>query len=278
MATGKVVLCTGANQGLGFAVLSVAGLRQPENIYILASRNLAKGREAVTTLQDSGFKAQIDVIQLDVTKDEEIGLAASYVEKKYGRLGGALELLILHRKSFTYPVLQIALINNSGILRVPPSGDLTAIRPTYNEILSTNLTSVAVLTAAFTPLLYRSTDPKVINVSSGLGSCQNSLTRKMGRHPPYGASKIGLNALSVHLQVAENDRIELEGEAGKPRIRHYVCAPGALKTAFSNFKDGLRLPERGAEVIVRLLVDDERLYEGGSYWEYEEGEMRRVPW
>ncbi|KAI0904961.1 NAD(P)-binding protein [Ustulina deusta] len=258
MATGKVVLCTGANQGLGFAVLSVAGLRQPENIYILASRNLAKGREAVTTLQDSAFKAQIDVIQLDVTKDEEIGLAASYVEKKYGRLD--------------------ALVNNSSILRVPPSGDLTAIRPTYNEILSTNLTSVAVLTAAFTPLLYRSTDPKVINVSSGLGSCQNSLTRKMGRHPPYGASEIGLNALSVHLQVAENDRIELEGEAGKPRIRHYVCAPGALKTAFSNFKDGLRLPERGAEVIVRLLVDDERLYEGGSYWEYEEGEMRRVPW
>ncbi|KAI0432704.1 NAD(P)-binding protein [Xylaria sp. FL1042] len=258
MATGKIVLCTGANQGLGFAVLNVAGLRQPNNIYILTSRNLAKGKEAATSLQSSAVKAQVDVIQLDVTKDEEIISAASYVEKKYGRLD--------------------VLINNSGILRVPPPGDLTALRATYTEILNTNLTSVAVVTAAFTPLLYKSTDPKVINVSSGLGSCQNSLTKKMGRAPPYGASKIGLNGLTVHLQVAENDRIEKEGEGGKPRIRYYVCAPGALRTAFSGFKDGLRLPERGAEVIVHLLVDDEGLYEGGSYWEYEEDEMRRVPW
>ncbi|KAI1424835.1 NAD(P)-binding protein [Xylaria sp. FL1777] len=258
MATRKVVLCTGANQGLGFAVMCVAALRQPENIYIIASRDLAKGEEAATKIQNSGVKAQFDVVQLDVTKDEEIISAASYVEKKYGRLD--------------------VLINNSGIIRVPPPRDLTALRSAYNEILSTNLTSVAVVTAAFTPLLYKSTDPKVINVSSGLGSCQNSLTKKMGRNPPYGASKIGLNGLSVHLQVAENDRVEIEGEAGKPRIRYYVCAPGALKTAFSNFKEGLRLPGRGAEVIVHLLADDERLYEGGSYWEYEEGEMRRVPW
>ncbi|KAI1168885.1 short chain dehydrogenase/reductase family protein [Nemania serpens] len=258
MAPGKVVLCTGANQGLGYAVLSVAGLRQPESIYILASRDLAKGREAAKSLQESGVKAQIDVIQLDVLKDEEIISAVSYVEQKYSKLD--------------------ILINNSGIIRIPQSRDLAALRSTFNEILSTNLTSVGIVTTAFTPLLYKSTDPKVINISSGLGSCQNSLTKKMGRHPLYGASKIGLNGLSVHLQVAENDRIEIEGESAKPRIRYYVCAPGALKTAFSNFRDGLRLPERGAEVIVHLLADDERLYEGGSYWEYEEGEMRHVPW
>ncbi|KAI0413980.1 NAD(P)-binding protein [Xylaria grammica] len=258
MASRKIVLCTGANQGLGFSVLKVAGLRQPENVYILASRDLQKGKQATNALYESGVKAQVDVTQLDVTKDEEVSSAAFYVEQKYGRLD--------------------VLINNSGILRVPPPGDLAAIRSTYNEILNTNLTSVAVVTAAFTPLLYKSADPKVINVSSGLGSCTNSLTKKMGRAPPYGSSKIGLNGLSVHLQVAENDRVEAEGDAGNPRIRYYVCAPGALKTAFSGFKDGLRLPDRGAEVIVHLLVDDEHLYEGGSYWEFEEGEMRQVPW
>ncbi|KAI0859809.1 NAD(P)-binding protein [Xylaria cubensis] len=258
MDIGKIVFCTGANQGLGFAVLNVAGLRHPENIYILASRDFIKGEEARTKLLESGIQAQVEVVQLDVTKDEEISSAVSYVEEKYGRLD--------------------VLINNSGILRVPSPGGLSSIRSTYNEILNTNLTSVAVMTAAFTPLLYKSKDPKVINVSSGLGSCQNSLTKKMGRVPPYGASKIGLNGLSVHLQVAENDRVEEEGEEDKSRIRYYVCAPGALRTAFSKFKDGLRSPERGAEVIVHLLADDKHLYEGGSYWEYEEGEMRHVPW
>ncbi|KAI1119499.1 NAD(P)-binding protein [Nemania sp. NC0429] len=258
MASGKIILCTGANQGLGYSVLHVAGLRHPENIYILASRDLEKGREAAKSLQEAGVKAQVDVIQLDVLKDDEIISAVTYVGKKYGKLD--------------------VLINNSGIIRIPGPGGLPALRATFDEILSTNLTSVGIVTTAFTALLYNSTDPKVINISSGLGSCQNSFTKKMGRHPLYGASKIGLNGLTVHMQVAENDRIELEGESGKPRIRYYACAPGALRTAFSNYRDGLRSPERGAEVIVRLLADNELLYEGGSYWEYEEEEMRRVPW
>ena len=123
----------------------------------------------------------------------------------------------------------------------------------------------------------------MINVSSGLGSCANSLTRKMGRAPAYGASKSALNGLTVHMQVAENDRVAAEepgSDPGKrpPRIRFYACAPGALKTAFNGYMATFREPERGAEVVVRLLADDEKTYEGGSYWEFEEGEMRQVPW
>jgi len=88
MATRKIILCTGANQGLGFSALKVAAERQPENIYILASRNLERGREAALALKEAGVTAQVDVIQLDVTKDEEISAAAAYVGEKYGRLDG----------------------------------------------------------------------------------------------------------------------------------------------------------------------------------------------
>lgn len=135
------------------------------------------------------------------------------------------------------------------------------------------------MTMAFTHLLYKSSDPKVINISSGLGSMQNALTKKMGRYPPYGASKIGMNGLTVHLQVVENDRVKAEGEIqlGKPRIRYYTCAPGPLKTAFNGFR-GPKLPDDGAEVVVHLLADDKQTYEGGTYWEFEEGQMRQVPW
>ena len=101
--------------------------------------------------------------------------------------------------------------------------------------------------------------------------------------PAYGASKSALNGLTVHMQVAENDRVAAEepgSDPGKrpPRIRFYACAPGALKTAFNGYMATFREPERGAEVVVRLLADDEKTYEGGSYWEFEEGEMRQVPW
>ena len=62
---------------------------------------------------------------------------------------------------------------------------------TYTDVLNVNLTSVAVVTHAFMPLLYKSTDPKVISITSGLGSMTNALTKKMGRAPAYGARRSG---------------------------------------------------------------------------------------
>lgn len=40
MSSSKVVLCTGANQGLGYGVLEVAGLREPSSVYILGCRTI----------------------------------------------------------------------------------------------------------------------------------------------------------------------------------------------------------------------------------------------
>ncbi|KAH8693052.1 short chain dehydrogenase/reductase family protein [Talaromyces proteolyticus] len=260
----QIVLVTGANQGLGYSVIKVAGQRWPQNTYLLCSRNLEAGKQAIEKLQRSGVSAKIDLIQLDVTDDDQIAAAAKYVESTYGKLD--------------------VLVNNAGILRIPPTdiSDLKGTRQTYNELLNIHIASVAVVTNAFIPLLYESSDPKVINVSSGLGSMQNALTQKMGRHPPYGASKIGMNGLTVHLQVAQNDRIKAEQNGDiptseYPRIRYYTCAPGPLKTAFNGFR-GPKLPDAGAEVIIHLMGDDETKYEGGTYWEYEDGQMSQVPW
>ncbi|KAE8151105.1 short chain dehydrogenase/reductase family protein [Aspergillus avenaceus] len=252
--TQNIVLVTGANQGLGFAIIQVAALRHPTNTYILCSRDLNAGNQAIQKLRDLGVTARIDLVQLEVTNDDQITAAVHHVTTTYGKLD--------------------VLINNAGILHQPNS----SLRTSYNNLLNVNLTSTAMVSIAFTPLLHKSPDPKVINISSGLGSIQNSLTKKMGRTVPYGASKIGLNGLTVHMQVAENDRVEVGEESEKPRIRYFVCAPGALKTAFSNFWPLGRLPEDGAEVVVRLLGDDGGVYGGGSFWEFVEGEMRIVPW
>lgn len=186
------------------------------------------------------------------------------------------------------------LINNAGIVVHPKSdASLSELRGVYNTVLNTNTTSVAVLTTAFIPLLHRATHPKVINVGSGLGSITNTLTKKMGRTPPYGTSKVAVNGMTAHFQTAENDRVALGGDAAKaPKINYYVCQPGALKTAFTksvlaewfphaqeNAKkiyDGLRDPKEGAEVVVRLATEDS--YECGTYWEFVDGEMKTVPW
>lgn len=147
---------------------------------------------------------------------------------------------------------------------------------------SVHLTSVAVITTAFLPLLHKAPSPRVINITSGLGSITNTLTKKMGRVPHYGASKIGMNGATMHMQTAEIDRIaaqQVEGRTVKDgRIRFYVVQPGVLKTAFANYPAVGKDPDDGAEAAVRLAVDDGDTYPGGTYWEFERGEMRTVPW
>ena len=88
MSSPKIVLCTGANQGLGLAIIQVAALRDPASTFILCSRNLNSGKEALQKLKDAGVTAKVDLVQLEVTDDVQIASAAKYVEDTYGRLDG----------------------------------------------------------------------------------------------------------------------------------------------------------------------------------------------
>ena len=173
----------------------------------------------------------------------------------------------------------VVLVNNAGFARLGHQDtELSDMRATYNEYMNVHITSVAVVTNALESLLHRSAAPKVINITSGLGSITNTLSpRKMARLPPYGASKVGMNGLTAHLQVGENERVALsEGET--PRIRFFISNPGLLRTAFSNYISWGKEPQAGAESIVQLLGDDEGKFDHAIQWEHEEGEMRIVPW
>lgn len=147
-------------------------------------------------------------------------------------------------------------------------------------MLNVNLTSVAVLTSGFSQLLQKSADPKVINITSGLGSISNTLdsTKRMAVYPPYGFSKVGLNGVTAHMQVFENERVLKEKEGGKPasgKINFYSVAPGFLKTGFTGFNAMGRDPKDGAEVVVQIIEGE---YPGGTQWEWVDGSMKQVPW
>ncbi|KAI1170251.1 short chain dehydrogenase/reductase family protein [Nemania sp. FL0916] len=267
-AAHKVVLVTGANQGLGLGVIEVAGIKYPDNAYILCSRDLEKGQEAAAKLREQGVKAKVDIVQLEVTNDEQIAAVVQHVEKTYGRLD--------------------VLVNNAGILRgalLREDAAPDVVRSVFAEVLDVHITSIAVLTTALAPLLRKATRPKVINVTSGLGSITNVLTpgRRMARLPAYGASKVGMNGLTAQLQAMENDRAaaapaDAEKTATNPRIRYFISNPGPMKTAFNNFFPMGKSPQQGAESIVRLIGDDKGEYDDYMQWEFEEGVMRKVPW
>ncbi|THC88417.1 hypothetical protein EYZ11_012136 [Aspergillus tanneri] len=67
-----VVLLTGANQGVEYAILRVASVREPPAVYIFCSRDFEAGNKAKQELQMEGVQETIDSIRLDVTNDEQI--------------------------------------------------------------------------------------------------------------------------------------------------------------------------------------------------------------
>ncbi len=116
-----------------------------------------------------------------MTSDELVGHAADFVERAEGHLD--------------------ALVNNAGItgpVRDPhdyTAGDMT-------EVLLTNVVGYLRVIHAFLPSLENSDDPRIVNVSSGLGSFSRfgdrTRTGAFTGTPLYAASKAAINMMTVH--------------------------------------------------------------------------------
>jgi NAD(P)-dependent dehydrogenase (short-subunit alcohol dehydrogenase family) len=136
----------------------------------------------------------------------------------------------------------------------------------YNQILDTNVTSIAVLTSRFLPLLEMSDDPRVINVSSARASValQSSAKLPPTASIPYSISKTALNILTMELQKLQSG------------ILFHVVSPGHCKTALNGFR-GSKDPGEGAKVVVKLVNSDRNAYASG-FWQCEEDELLPVQW
>lgn len=136
----------------------------------------------------------------------------------------------------------------------------------YNRILDTNVTSVALVSTLFLPLLREATTPRIINVSSGRGSLAlvtsgaNPPTDKI----PYSVSKAALNLLTVEMSHAN------------PNVEFQLVNPGWCKTAFNGYR-GPKDPIEGARSTVELALAEKEKYRAG-FWAFENGKMEEVPW
>jgi NAD(P)-dependent dehydrogenase (short-subunit alcohol dehydrogenase family) len=140
----KKALITGANKSIGLE--TARQLLQLGYYIYLGSRNLENGLEAVEKLKTEGL-TNLEAIQLDVSNDESV--KAARVE-----IGKNTEVLDV-------------LINNAGILggmSQPTSTDIAV----FKQVFDTNLFGVVRVTQAFMDLLQKSTQPRIVNVTSGL--------------------------------------------------------------------------------------------------------------
>lgn len=143
----KLALITGANKGIG---LETAKQLSKKGLFVyLGSRDIEKGEAIVKELNDNGFQ-NIQAIEIDVTKHATILSAKNLIEKEQGHLD--------------------VLINNAGIFGVVPQNALEASIDNFKEVYETNVYGVARVTQTFFNLLQKSSEPRIVNVSSSVGS------------------------------------------------------------------------------------------------------------
>ena len=143
----KTALVTGANKGIGSEVArQLAGIGY---FVYLACRNREAGVKAVETLKAEG-KENVGLAVLDVTDAESVRNAATEIAQKTSSLD--------------------VLINNAGILgNRPPNGEEPPVEE-IQRVFNTNYFGAIRVTRAFLPLLRKSTEPRIVNVTSELGS------------------------------------------------------------------------------------------------------------
>lgn len=220
-----LALVSGANRGIGYAV--VAGLARRGVHVLLGCRDLALGEKACAPLKEEGL--QVTAVQLDVTNGESVSALAAAIERDYGRLD--------------------ILVNNAGIAL---DYDLSlSVTERMQRTLDVNVVGTLRLTEAMVPLLEKSEHPRVVNVSSLLGS----LGLRSGpdwafadiKMPTYSASKAAVNSLTISYA----DQLKDKG------IKVNAICPGYTATDATNFM-GTRTPDQAAVIVIkRALMDDE---------------------
>ncbi|MGY1713551.1 SDR family NAD(P)-dependent oxidoreductase [Geodermatophilus sp. SYSU D01106] len=246
----RTALVTGANQGMGRQVareLAADGVA----VYV-GSRDLARGREAA-----AGIGGGATALQLDVTDAVSIAAAAARIGEEAGRLD--------------------LLVNNAGISTTRTGLDVAAFRATsrpstaplddVRAVWEVNVLGVLALYQAVLPLLRRSPDARIVNVTSALGSLTTvadpAFPLRSAFEPVYGASKTALNAVTLAMAL------ELEGTG----IKVNLVSPGFARTALTNF-EGTDSVEDAAREVVRVA----RLGPDGPTGTFTTWEGAPVPW
>jgi NAD(P)-dependent dehydrogenase (short-subunit alcohol dehydrogenase family) len=224
----KVALVTGGNKGIGHHIVSQLA-QQGIHVY-LAARDVARGRAASGVLTERGL--DVDFVQIDVTDAASALAAAEHVGRECGRLD--------------------ILVNNAAITSgLDPASKVTVedLRRTFE----TNVFGAVTVTNAFLPLLRMSSSPRIVNVSSGMGSialmADPDIELTKLNQAAYQASKAALNALTV-LYANEFRAYGIKVNAVCPGYRATELN-GGLPTP------GAGDPADGAKVAVTMaMIDD----------------------
>lgn len=223
--TGKVVVVTGANSGLGLETSRVLAARGAT--VIMACRNAQKAQKAAEGIRALRPKGEVVLMTLDLGDLDSVKAFAAAFKDKYDRLD--------------------ILVNNAGIM-VPPLGRTAQ---GFETQFGVNHLGHFALTAQLMPVLEQTPGARVVTVSSmahRFGQMDfadlNWKTRKYVPMPAYGQSKLSNLLFTYELQR----RLSAAGKG----VLAIAAHPGWAST-------GLQGDSRGSNLANQLFAQPQAM-------------------
>ena len=247
----RIALVTGANQGVG---LQVAKELVANGVTVLlGSRNFERGEAAAKEIGPGAI-----ALQLDVTDSKSIAAAAERIRNEFGRLD-----LLVNNAAISNTGKGNLSLEEYGKISRASNASLDEVRTVWE----TNVFGVLAVYQAMLPLLRGSSDARIVNVSSGVGSLELNADPAGPYHrsfgPVYPASKTALNAMTLAMMV------ELEGTG----IKVNLVSPGFTKTNLNGY-EGTQTVADGSREVVRVAL----LGPDGPSGTFTRWENATIPW
>ena len=222
----KYALITGANKSIGF---ETARQLLAQGYYVfLGSRDPQKGRQAVDQLKTEGH-TQVEPVQLDVTDAASVAAARQAVGQQT-------------------PVLDV-LVNNAGISgSMAPQTALATEVSLFEKVYDTNVMGVVRTTQAFIDLLRQAAAPRIVNVTSSLGSLA------LNTDPAWYAYDVKLAAYNSSKAALNMYTVVLAYELRDTPFKVNAVDPGYTATDFNDHSGLGTVTEAAARVVKAALL------------------------
>lgn len=244
----KNALITGANKSIGFETARQL-LQQGYHVF-LGSRDIENGQEAVEKLKAEGL-TEVTPVKIDVSSSESVTAA----RKDIGQKTESLDVLI----------------NNAGVSGGMPQSAIHTDIETYKKVYEVNVFGIVRVTQAFFDLLEKSSEPRIVNVSSSQASLTltNDPSYMYYGHQAavYQPSKTAVNMYTVDLAYELKDT----------RFKVNAVDPGFIKTDFNGHR-GTGTVEEAAGRIIKYAVIRHDGPTGGFWSEEYDPETGYIPW
>ncbi len=252
----KIILVTGGNRGIGREICRQLSIKGHQ--VILGSRDLTAGQVAAQELGNETI-----AVQLDVTDSESVIHAFETITAEFGKLDvlinnagvgtsefqqknqllGRLKEILKKGGPIAGKLIGTAktLMHGSGIVVNKNRASSVAI-DSVKSTLETNLYGPWRMIQVFLPLLKKSHEGRIINMSSGMGQ----FSAMSADYPAYRVSKSSLNALTLMLA----DELKNNG------MKVNAMCPGWVRTDMGG-PDAPRKVSQGADTAVWLALEEE---------------------